>query len=55
VRWLIEAYRAKNGFYPTDLEELKKSGLADPTTLARAESLELRYKLTSDKRTYTLL
>lgn len=55
VRWLIEAYRARNGFYPSDLDELAKSGLADPSTLARATALELHYKLTSDRQAYTLL
>jgi hypothetical protein len=55
VRWLIEAYRARNGFYPTDLGEPGKSGLADGSTLSRAAALELRYKLTSDRQTYTLL
>jgi hypothetical protein len=55
VRWLIEAYRARNGFYPTDLGELAKSGLADDSTLASAAALELRYKLTSDRQAYTLL
>jgi hypothetical protein len=55
VRWLIEAYRARNGFYPTDLGELWKSGLADSDTIHRADALELRYKLTSDRQAYTLL
>jgi hypothetical protein len=55
VRWLIEAYKARNGFYPGDLGELKKSGLADHSTLTRAAALELRYKLTSDRQAYTLL
>ncbi|HKW13342.1 MAG TPA: DUF4388 domain-containing protein [Candidatus Krumholzibacteria bacterium] len=55
VRWLIEAYRARNGVYPDDLTELWKSGLADNDTIQSASSLELRYKLTSDKLAYTLL
>jgi Domain of unknown function (DUF4388) len=55
VRWLIEAYRARNGVYPNDLSELGKSGLADPSTLESADALDLRYKLTSDRRAYTLL
>jgi len=55
VRWLIEAYRARNGFYPSDLGELAKTGLADHATLTRAAALELRYKLTSDRQAYTLL
>jgi hypothetical protein len=55
VRWLIEAYRARNGVYPNDLGELWKSGLADSDTIDSASTLELRYKLTSDKLTYTLL
>lgn len=55
VRWLIEAYRARNGFYPADLADLWKSGLADPDTIDRADVLALRYKLTSDKQAYTLL
>jgi hypothetical protein len=55
VRWLIEAYRARTGFYPADLAELAKSGLADRSTLALAAELDLRYKLTSDKQAYTLL
>ncbi|HEX6790466.1 MAG TPA: DUF4388 domain-containing protein [Candidatus Krumholzibacteria bacterium] len=55
VRWLIEAYRARNGFYPSDLDELAKSGLADHSTLSRAAALELHYKLTSDRQAYTLL
>lgn len=55
VRWLIEAYHARNGVYPTELEELNKDGLADRSTLDTAASLDLRYKLTSDRRTYTLL
>lgn len=55
VRWLIEAYHARTGFYPTDLGELAKAGLADRSTLAKAATLELRYKLTSDRQTYTLL
>jgi hypothetical protein len=55
VRWLIEAYRARNGFYPTDLGELEKSGLADPDTMNGVAALELRYKLTSDRQAYTLL
>ncbi len=55
VRWLIEAYRARNGFYPTDLSELWKSGLADPDTISSAATLDLTYKLTSDRQAYTLL
>jgi len=55
VRWLIEAYRARNGFYPTDLTELWKSGLADSDTMRNVSSCELRYKLTSDRQAYTLL
>jgi len=55
VRWLIEAYRAENGFYPEDLDELGKVGFCDPSTLARAEALDLRYKLTRDRLAYTLL
>ena len=55
VRWLIEAYRARNGYYPTDLGELWKSGLADSDTIHNASTLELRYKLTSDRQAYTLL
>jgi hypothetical protein len=55
VRWLIEAYRARNGFYPSDLGELTKTGLADRSTLIRAAALELQYKLTSDRQAYTLL
>jgi hypothetical protein len=55
VRWLIEAYRSRNGFYPTDLGELWKSGIADSDTEQSASALELRYKLTSDRQTYTLL
>lgn len=55
VRWLIEAYRARNGVYPNDLTELWKSGLADSDTIDSASSLELRYKLTSDRLAYTLL
>jgi hypothetical protein len=55
VRWLIEAYRARNGFYPTDLGELGTSGLADRDTMQSAAVLDLRYKLTSDKQAYTLL
>jgi hypothetical protein len=55
VRWLIEAYRARNGVYPNDLTELWKSGLADSDTISNASSLELRYKLTSDRLAYTLL
>lgn len=55
VRWLIEAYRARNGFYPTDLGELEKSGLADPDTMNGAAAFELRYKLTGDRQAYTLL
>jgi hypothetical protein len=55
VRWLIEAYHARTGFYPTDLGDLGKSGLADRETLVRAASLDLRYKLTSDRQAYTLL
>ena len=31
VRWLIEAYRARNGYYPADLDELAASvDWADP-------------------------
>ena len=55
VRWLIEAYRAENGFYPADLDELGKAGLADPATLERAAAHDLRYKLTRDRDAYTLL
>jgi hypothetical protein len=55
LRWLIEAYRAENGFYPEDLDELGGSGLADPATLFRAASFDLRYKLTRDGDAYTLL
>lgn len=55
VRWLIEAYHARTGFYPIDLGELGKSGLADHSTLTRAAAMELRYKLTSDRQAYTLL
>jgi hypothetical protein len=55
VRWLIEAYRARNGFYPTDLGELQKSGLADPDTMHGVAALDLRYKLTGNRQAYTLL
>ncbi|HET6348606.1 MAG TPA: DUF4388 domain-containing protein [Candidatus Krumholzibacteria bacterium] len=55
VRWLIEAYRARNGFYPNDLDDLAKSGIADRSTLSQAAALDLRYKLTSDRQAYTLL
>lgn len=55
VRWLIEAYHARTGFYPNDLGELAKAGLADSATLSKAAVLELRYKLTSDRQAYTLL
>jgi len=55
VRWLIEAYRTRNGFYRTDLGELWKSGIADSDTEQSASTLELRYKLTSDRQAYTLL
>jgi hypothetical protein len=55
VRWLIEAYRARNGFYPPDLEELQKSGMADTSTMESAAAFDLRYKLTSDRQAYTLL
>jgi hypothetical protein len=55
VRWLIEAYRARTGFYPEDLDELVKSGIADRSTLSLATSMDLRYKLTSDRQAYTLL
>jgi len=55
VRWLVEAYRAENGVYPETLDELTKASHAYRSTLARANALDLRYKLTSDKQTYTLL
>jgi hypothetical protein len=55
VRWLIEAYRAENGLYPDDLDELGEAGLADPATLSRAAAHDLRYKLTRDRDAYTLL
>jgi hypothetical protein len=55
IRWLIEAYRAENGFYPETLEELIPAGIADRATLARAAAHDLRYKLTRDRDTYTLL
>jgi hypothetical protein len=55
VRWLVEAYRAENGVYPETLDDLAKAGRAYRSTLARANALDLRYKLTSDKQTYTLL
>jgi hypothetical protein len=55
VRWLIEAYRARTGFYPEDLDELVKAGIADRSTLSLATSMDLRYKLTSDRQAYTLL
>jgi hypothetical protein len=55
VRWLIEAYRARNGAYPNDLTELWKSGLVDSDTIQSASALELRYKLTGNRLAYTLL
>jgi hypothetical protein len=55
VRWLVEAYRAENGVYPETLDDLSRAGRAYRSTLARASALDLRYKLTSDKQTYTLL
>ena len=55
VRWLVEAYRARTGFYPSDLNELIESGLADRSTLTLATSFDLRYKLTNDRQAYTLL
>lgn len=55
LRWLLEAYRAEHGAYPTSLEALAESGIAAPTVDDRAETYHFEYRLTSDGSTYTLL
>jgi hypothetical protein len=55
LRWRIEAYRARHGFYPPSLDALVDEGLASDGMLSRAEEMSLRYRLTPGRPTYTLL
>jgi hypothetical protein len=55
LRWLVEAYRARHGHYPTTLEALQKAGLADDRLIRAAGKHEFRYQLTAGRNAYTLL
>ncbi|MDH3198573.1 MAG: DUF4388 domain-containing protein [Candidatus Krumholzibacteria bacterium] len=55
LRWRIEAYRARHGFFPPSLDALVTEGLASDAMLSRAEEMSLRYRLTPGRPTYTLL
>ena len=55
VRFVVEAYRAELGAYPSTLESLREDGYVDRATLNRAAELDLRYKLTRNGAAYTLL
>lgn len=55
LRFLLEAYRAENGAYPSSLDVLKRRGFADEATLERAAELRFQYRLTPDATAFTLL
>ena len=55
LRWLIEAYRAENGAYPPNLEELVDGGLASEDLIEAANEVGFRYRLTPGRAAYTLL
>jgi hypothetical protein len=55
LRWLLEAYRAENGAYPPNLDELVEAGLAGERLLETAKAEGFRYRLTAGRAAYTLL
>jgi hypothetical protein len=55
LRWVIEAYRAQYGNYPSSLQNLEESGLASQRLMRLAELFSFRYQLTKGRPTYTLL
>ena len=55
LRWRIEAYRARHGYFPPSLEELVTDGLASKSMVRRANDMSIRYRLTPGRPTYTLL
>lgn len=55
LRWLIEAYRAENGAYPPNLDELIEAGLAGERLIEDAREQGFRYRLTAGRAAYTLL
>jgi hypothetical protein len=55
LRWLIEAYRAENGTYPPNLDELVDANLAGKGLIEEAHAVGFRYRLTPGRAAYTLL
>lgn len=55
LRWILEAFRARNGYYPGKLEDLHTEGMAGPAILEAARSFEIRYRLTQSRKAYILL
>lgn len=54
LRHHLEAYRALYGTYPPSLEKVEEAGLLDKRLLERAKALSFRYRLTANRRGYTL-
>jgi hypothetical protein len=55
LKWLLEAYRAQNGYYPSSLSRLEDGGLADKAFLLKVQRMSFRYHLTAGRNRYTLL
>jgi len=55
IRWSLEAYRAMNGAYPAELNNLTESGLLTEEIMQIIEEHSIRYHLTQNKNIYTLL
>lgn len=55
LRWILEAYYARNGRYPTSISLLKKGGHLDEAFIDDVKRVNLQYRLTENGSSYTLL
>ncbi|MCZ6767518.1 MAG: DUF4388 domain-containing protein [bacterium] len=55
LRWILEAYYAEKGRYPTTISLLKKDGRLDEAFIDDLKRVNLQYRLTGNGSGYTLL